>query len=218
VKNCFLFSRRGAAQVRVERAKERRAAAAQEEAAAAAAAGGEEAGGKKLGRGALQREKKRKREEAGEAGGKGGKGGNAGAKGGGKADKAGGSKVRWGEAKVERGEGSRDLSKPYREKGNKMEGVVRAGAGRRTTIDPRGAAAAKKGTAAKGQRNGGTAVVASGDKQLAKLVSDVGDVMPKAKKARGGGKDKPDDFDRLVKQYNSSLFKAEGGQGARWFD
>ena len=196
-------------QVRVERAKQRRAAAAQEEAAAE----GEEGEGKKLGRGALQRQKKRSRDAAGESA-----GGSKSKNGGKDLKKAGGSsKVRWGEASSQEGLHEKDLSKPYREKGNKMDGVVRAGTGRRTAIDPRGAAGAAKAAAKKKGQAAKTALRSS-DTQLAELVSEVGDVMPKAKKAKRGNKDKPDDFDKLVKQYNSSLFKSDAGQGGRWFD
>jgi hypothetical protein len=127
--------------VRVERAKQRRAEATKEEHAAEAAEAGT---AKKPGRGALQREKKRKR---------GGKeeeltGGKVGSK----ASKQSASKVQWVEAQDETGSYKKDLSKPYRERGNKVNGVVKAGSGRRAPApaDPRGVKAAAKDAAASG--------------------------------------------------------------------
>jgi hypothetical protein len=113
----------------VERAKQRRAEATKEEQAAEAAEVGT---AKKPGRGALQREKKRKR--------------------GGKEEEATGSKVQWVEALEETGSYKKDVSKPYRERGNKVDGVVKAGSGRRapSPADPRGVKAAVKNAAAAG--------------------------------------------------------------------
>lgn len=135
-------------QVRVERAKQRRAEATKEEQAAEAA---ETGAGKKLGRGALQREKKRKRagkedEAAGAA-----QRGNAGGSGK-QGSKRGASRVQWGEAEDETGSYKKDLSKPYRERGNKVDGVIKAGSGRRAPApaDPRGAKAVAKRAAAAG--------------------------------------------------------------------
>lgn len=191
-------------QVRVDRAKHRRAEATKEEQAAE-----EAVSGKKLGRGALQREKKRTRgdvEDEAPAGGKGAKG----AKGG----KAG--KVKWGAAEDEEGKVNKDLSKPYREKGNSVDGVVRAGAGRRAPApaDSRGVKAAAKADASKKAK----AAARSGDAHLASLVEEVGDMIPKTKKAKRNNKDKEDGFDKLVKQYNTTLFKADGAGEGRWFD
>ena len=125
----------------MERAKQRRAEATKEEQAAEAAEVGT---AKKPGRGALQREKKRKR---------GGKeeevtGGKVGSK----ASKQSASKVQWVEAQDETGRYKKDLSKPYRERGNKVDGVVKAGSGRRAPApaDPRGVKAAAKDAAAAG--------------------------------------------------------------------
>jgi len=194
-------------QVRVDRAKHRRAEATKEEQAAE-----EAVSGKRMGRGALQREKKRTRgdEEEAPAGGKGGKGGK---------DSKGAGKVKWGAAEDEDGKHKKDLSKPYREKGNSVDGVVRAGTGRRApaAADSRGVKAAAKAASATAAKKA-KAVARSGDAHLASLVEEVGDLIPKAKKAKRNNKDKEDGFDQLVKQYNSTLFKSDGGGEGRWFD
>ena len=63
-----------------------------------------------------------------------------------------GRKVQWVEAQDETGRYKKDLSKPYRERGNKVDGVVKAGSGRRAPApaDPRGVKAAAKDAAAAG--------------------------------------------------------------------
>lgn len=199
-------------QVRVERAKQRRAEASKEEAAA------EEAeSGKRKGRGAIQREKKRKRAD-GEGtdepvkGGKGGKQGGGGGKGGTE------GKVKWGKAEDEEGRRTKDLSKPYRERGNNVDGMVKASATRRAPApaDPRGAKAAGKGAGA-AKKAQAAAAVRSGDAHLASLVEEVGDMMPKKKKVKRN-KQKEDGLDQLVKQKYSSLFAKSGGGEGRWFD
>jgi hypothetical protein len=48
------------------------------------------------------------------------------------------------------------------------------------------------------------------------LVEEVGEMMPKPKKAKKN-KDKEDGLDKLVKEKYSSLFKA-GTSDGRWFD
>lgn len=125
--------------------------------------------------------------------------------------------MQWGEAEDETGSYKKDLSKPYRERGNKVDGVIKAGSGRRAPApaDPRGAkAVAKRAAAAAGKK--AQAAAKSGDAHLASLVEDVGDMMPKPKKAKKN-KDKEDGLDKLVKEKYSSLFKAGPGDG-RWFD
>lgn len=203
-------------QVRVERAKHRRAEAAKEEQAT------EEAEhGKRLGRGALQRLKKRQRPEDADDD-NAGKGQSAKkAKGTGAEDGKG--KVKWGTAEESEGKTPKDFSKPYRERGNKMDGVVRPGAGRRALApaDPRGAKAAAAAEAGRGNKNNGAAAKAKAaaqlnDQHLASIVAEVGDVMPKTKKSKKN-KDKEDGLDKLVQQYTSTLFKSGQSEG-RWFD
>jgi nucleolar protein 4 len=206
-------------QVRVERAKQRRAEAAKEEQAS------EEPGdGKRLGRGALQRLKKRQHPDADED--EAGKSAKK-AKGKGGEESMSKAKVKWGTAEHSEGNSVKDLSKPYRERGNKMDGVVRPGAGRRAPApaDPRGVKAAAEaggGNKNKGKNKAGAAAAKAktaaqlNDQHLASLVAEVGHVMPKTKKSKKN-KDKEDGLDKLVKQYTSTLFKSGQNEG-RWFD
>ena len=209
--------------MRVERAKQRRAEAAKAEA--------DELGDDKehKSRGAKQRAKKRSRaadphqhDDSAQ-----GQGGQQGSK---KAKTTAGGKVSWGSATTQDApdKQSRDLSKPYREKGNKDgTGLVRAGGGRRAPApaDPRGAKAAEAAAAAKaakaankgdGRQSRKGAALGAEDTHLASVVAEVGDLMPKTKKARKN-RDRTDDFDALASKYQSSLFK-DAASDRRWFD